>query len=187
MAYTTQQQAQIDAAKLKWTNATTAYNNAVGVYDSNYSFFCAGGNWKIMNDCNSSFHPQNCADAIQAGINGLSPSCNGRGGGDCIRESTCKSRVSEWKTYASRMAQASLDKDFAKTAMDTAKTEYDTILENIGTEVANDPQNQLDLATATAEAEAEGKTLKTKWLIFGILAVVLIIGIGFFYFKVLKK
>ena len=182
MAYTAQQQAQIDAAKAKFDAAGSALDSAkndalvklISVNNCN----CGKGK-NMIGKCTPlttsySFpdkgDPKDCIEGPH--IN----KCRT----DCCRKSTCKTRVREYND--------SIDKyEDAQEKYDKAKEEYDTVLENIGTEVANDPQNQLELATATADAEAEGKTLKTKWLIFGILAVVLILGIGFFYFKVIKK
>ena len=186
MAYTPEQQIRIDAANEKVANAQTAYDSAVSSKNDSYNQLKSLFNSSISNkDCYSVVSGGTADAQIAWGTANLG-SCKKKLNGN-LKCPNCPHDVSafngEYANYKTRIDAIGQKEG----ELNTAKAELDTLLTNIGTEVANDPQNQLDLATTTAEAEAQGKTLKTKWLIFGILAVVLIIGIGFFYFKVIKK
>lgn len=179
MPFTQQQQSQIDAAQKRLDDAQKEYDAAyteVSNRDSlarqawNKVFECKGFKGEVKN-----YEPLNIATCQGAVSNQNYPSCT--------TKTECETRVqifnnayAYWNSYVPYF-------NTANQKLADAKQNYQNVLDSIKEQVANDPE----LLAQLEQIQAEGATNRTKWLIFGIIAVVVIVVGTIVYFKYIRS
>lgn len=201
-----QQQQQVDNANASLSAANTVLQNAISAYGNAYSTFCNGYWSSLtdcdIRDAESNVpkwvkfsvvvttvpailaslglvkswqrakyvKPTSCEDALTKGPL-LSWKCK-RGHGDCVKESTCDGRIAEYNTYINAVYSANIAVDTATQAYNQAKANLDAVLDAI----SKDPVIAGEVASDIATTEGEQRAKYIKWLLFGLIALTIIIG-----------
>lgn len=184
MPYTSAQQAKLDSAKAQLDSAKnaldSAYNTAKAIHDS--LFKCVAGKG-TTNNCpkgqplGSDKYPAfgNPANSGDCKICNSLKDCVK--GSDCCEEGTCAGRVNSYNSSLTPY-------NSALSSYNTAKSNYDAVLQQVSVELENDPELQGNIAGAIQDAKGDTAIKIIQWIIFGVLAL-LLVG-GFVYFKWIK-
>lgn len=181
MAFTQAQQDRIDTATEKVTLAKNAYDAVLSELNSRYTvadsahtslWQCKGfngttKNWEAYNE-----------DTCQS-TGSQFPGCNSK--------AICKDRVKIWNNAFASWSGYQGVVDGKLKAWNDAKQALNDVLEAIKIEVANDPALQAELAEIQANAMQEGMTQRTKYWIWGIIVVVVIVAGIFLYIRFIRK
>jgi len=159
------------------TNLDTAVKNKNNIFASMSSW------WDALNDCDKDFwrvsdmpylghkYIGDCKaclpySPIKVGL------CKCRG--SCCSKDTCEANRKTYNDIVDYYVKATSDLATATTNFNTAKTNLNIIVEAI----KNSPEGQALIAAA----EEEQKKQTIKWIFFG-LAVLVIIGVAFFFLR----
>lgn len=150
------QQAKIDAAKATLDATTSAKDTAYSDMSSHYDSYMVNCKYKWSIPAKGQLWD---AEGCDSGVN-----ANQHVG--CGSKQSCQSRVTEINAKVGTY-------NTALNAYNSAKANYDTVLN----EIKNDPDVVESHDVAVAEATAAGKTATIKWALFG-LAILMTIGGG---------
>lgn len=95
-----------------------------------------------------------------------------RGTGDCRDKDTCDGRINEYNANINRVYSANATVASAQQAYDQAKANLDNVLDAI----SKDPTIAGQTAENIAAIEGEKSKERTKWLLFGLIALTVVVG-----------
>lgn len=169
MAYTALQQAKIDAAQTRLNTAKSTYSTWV----SSYNDWVAS-----IQTC----YKDQIQDAAQAATwyNLTKGPCTNQGQ-NCTQASVqnCKNVVDKLNNETIPSLRA------AYTELNAAQSNFDKVLNEIATEVQNDPSVIADIQNTNTQIEADAKVRTTRIIIIGIV-IIIIIG-AFVWYKYIRK
>lgn len=163
--YTAAQQAKIDAAQKRLDNAKSSYSTNVTRYNDWVASIQGCYKDQIQNAGNAStWYNPTIGPCTAAGSCSLS---------------NCKNGVNKLNDDVIPALRA------AYTELNSAQSNFDKVLNEITTEVQNDPAITIGVQTAGAQIEADAKVRRTRIIIIGIVVIV-IIG-AFIWYKYIRK
>lgn len=182
MPYTSAQQAKLDTAKAKLDSAKIAFDNAYSVSKTYHDvlFRCVGGKGTTNNCPSGQPLGSDSFPAFGSPANsGACKICNALKDckSDCCNEASCVTKVGEYNGSLSAY-------NTTRNNYSTAQTNYNVVLDEVATELENDPTLQGNIAGAIQDAKGDTTIKVIQWIIFGTLAL-LLVG-GFVYFKWIK-
>lgn len=212
---TPQQQALVDGANAVLAAAQKEYDAAISNFNALKNDFCNGGWWNTLGKCDirnaqtkawkwtvgaSSIllaglpalinnwtqkrwtPPTSCQEALDNGIL-TSWECHRQSGGDCVKKETCDTRVNDYNRRLNDIYNAMPAIDGANNKVQSAKQNLKNVLDGI----AADPTTAGNIAANTAAVAGDKKAQMIKWLLFGLIALVIISGAIFLVVRMGKK
>lgn len=181
MAFTESQQARIDEATERVTLAKNAYDASLSELNGRYTIASASHTalWECKGFSGTTKNWEKYSKDTCMLTGNQYPGCN--------KKSICEDRVTDWNNKFQAWSDYQGVVDGKLKAWNDAKQALNDVLDAIKIEVANDPALQQQLAEIQANAMQEGMTQRTKYWIFGIVAIVVIILGVVVYFKWIRK
>lgn len=178
MAYTAAQQAQIDAQKLIVTNAQNAYNSSLSTLAARDA--SAREQWAEVFKCKGFLGTTKNYEPLSTGTCGSA--VNNNAYPNCTSNATCQARVTEFNTRYAYWDSYKSTVEGYRLALVQANAQLQAVLNQVAFESGNDPETLADIAAADEEA----KTKRTRWIIFGVI-VVSVLVIGYLIYRKYKK
>lgn len=183
ITYTADQQARMTAAQKAVDVAQYALNNAqanqTNLYNAMANAFADGslasGVYSLPGD-------HSLSSQLSVGLMD-SNSCKRDAWTGLLKSSKCPSAVSTFNQSYINWQGSSAGVTSAQTALATAKAAQKTLLDAIALEVANDP----NVIANTAAAVAAQNIQRTKWILFGLIALSVVVVAIFFSKTLLSK